>query len=55
MTLIPGQGGVFDIRLEGELIWSREREGGFPEIKQLKQLLRDRIAPHRNLGHSKGT
>jgi selenoprotein W-related protein len=45
-------GGVFDVRVNGELIWSRKERGRFPESKELKQLVRDRIAPGRSLGHS---
>jgi selenoprotein W-related protein len=45
-------GGVFDVRINGELIWSRKERGRFPESKELKQLVRDRIAPGRSLGHS---
>jgi selenoprotein W-related protein len=52
VTLVPGGGGVFDIRLDGTLIWSREKQGGFPDIKILKQLVRDHAAPGRHLGHS---
>lgn len=53
VTLIPGTGGVFEIRLAGgEIVWSRKAEGRFPEMKELKQRLRDRIAPDRDLGHS---
>ena len=52
LALIPGAGGVFEVRVEEEIIWSREKEGRFPEIKELKQLIRDRIAPGRDLGHS---
>ena len=52
VVLIPGEGGVFEIRLEGETIFSREQEGRFPESKELKQLVRDRIAPNKDLGHS---
>jgi selenoprotein W-related protein len=56
VALIPGTGGVFEIRAsspEGVVsIWSRKDEGGFPEIKQLKQRVRDRIAPEKPLGHS---
>jgi selenoprotein W-related protein len=53
VTLVPGSGGVFEIRLRGgETVWSRKAEGRFPEIKELKQRLRDRIAPDRDLGHS---
>lgn len=51
VTLIPGTGGIFEIRLEGELIWERKRDGGFPDIRVLKQLVRDRIDPNRDLGH----
>ncbi len=52
VALIPGQGGVFEVRLNGDVIWSRAAAGRFPELKELKQLLRDRIAPGRDLGHS---
>jgi selenoprotein W-related protein len=52
VTLVPGTGGVFEVRLRGETVWSRKGEGRFPEMKELKQRLRDRIAPERDLGHS---
>lgn len=52
VTLVPGSGGVFTVRLDGEEIWDRREQGGFPELRQLKQLVRDRIAPERELGHS---
>ncbi len=52
VALCPGTGGVFEIRVDEELIWSRQREGRFPEAKEVKQRVRDRIAPERNLGHS---
>ena len=32
-------------------MWSRAEHGRFPEIKELKQLVRDQIAPERDLGH----
>jgi selenoprotein W-related protein len=51
VALVPGKGGIFDIRLEGELLWERKRDGGFPEIKALKGMVRDRVAPGRDLGH----
>lgn len=51
VSLIPGTGGIFEIRLDGELVWERKRDGGFPDVKQLKQLVRDRIDPDRDLGH----
>lgn len=52
VTLIPDStGGVFDIRIDGSMVWSRKEKGGFPEITELKRLIRDRIAPERELGH----
>jgi selenoprotein W-related protein len=55
LALVPGSGGIFEVRLDGELLFSREQNGRFPESKELKQLLRDRIAPEKDLGHSDNT
>ncbi|CAN5745443.1 SelT/SelW/SelH family protein [soil metagenome] len=52
VALVPGTGGIFEVRLDGELIFSRKEAGRFPESKELKQLVRDRIAPDKPLGHS---
>ncbi len=52
VVLVPGTGGIFEVRVDGETIWSRKQEGRFPESKELKQLVRDRIAPDKDLGHS---
>jgi selenoprotein W-related protein len=52
VALVPGEGGVFEIRVDERLIWSRKRDEGFPDIKHLKQLVRDEIAPEKGLGHS---
>jgi selenoprotein W-related protein len=53
VTLTPdATGGVFEVRVEGELIWSRKERGRFPEITELKRLVRDRVAPGRSLGHT---
>ncbi|WP_151717906.1 SelT/SelW/SelH family protein [Gemmobacter serpentinus] len=51
VTLIPGTGGIFQITLDGALIWDRKAQGGFPDVKQLKQLVRDHVWPERDLGH----
>lgn len=53
LTLTPdATGGVFEVRVDGEIVWSRKDQGRFPDIKELKQIVRDRIAPDRPLGHS---
>ena len=44
--------GVFEVRLDGKLVWSRKEHGRFADIKELKQLVRDEIVPERGLGHS---
>lgn len=54
VALVPGTGGVFDISADGHQVWSRKNDGGFPDIKELKQRVRDRLAPGKHLGHSEG-
>ncbi len=44
--------GNYLVTLNGELIFDRRKEGRFPEAKELKQLIRDRVAPGKDLGHS---
>jgi selenoprotein W-related protein len=52
VNLMPGTGGILEVRLNGAVIFSRKAAGRFPESKELKQLIRDVIAPERDLGHS---
>ena len=52
LTLKPGTGGIFEVRVNDNLVWSRKEEGRFPEITELKQRVRDQVAPDRDLGHS---
>ena len=44
--------GTFEVRANGHTVWSRKGEGRFPEAKELKQRVRDVIAPGMDLGHS---
>ena len=52
VNLLPGTGGIFEVRLNGAVLFNRKDHGRFPESKELKQLIRDIIAPERDLGHS---
>ncbi len=52
LALVPGTGGIFEVHVDGERIWSKQEQGRFPESKELKQLVRDRVAPEKDLGHS---
>jgi selenoprotein W-related protein len=51
VTLVPSTGGAFEIEIDGVRVWERKRDGGFPDVKALKQRVRDRIDPERDLGH----
>jgi selenoprotein W-related protein len=52
VMLTSGTGGVFVVSIGGDVVWSRKDEGRFPDIVELKQRVRDRIAPERALGHA---
>lgn len=52
VALKPATGGIFEITLNQQLIFSRKQAGRFPEAKEVKQLIRDQIDPARDLGHS---
>ncbi|WP_308718943.1 SelT/SelW/SelH family protein [Komagataeibacter xylinus] len=51
VSLIPASGGRFEITVNSQLVWERKRDGGFPGPKDLKQRVRDVIAPGRDMGH----
>lgn len=44
--------GQFSVAVNEETIFDRKEQGRFPEIKELKQLVRDTVAPEKSLGHS---
>ncbi|MCC5875196.1 MAG: SelT/SelW/SelH family protein [Candidatus Sumerlaeia bacterium] len=51
VALVPGDGGIFVIRVDGRTAWSRVDDGGFPQPKELKQRVRDLMSPGKDLGH----
>ncbi|CAA2160385.1 SelT/SelW/SelH family protein [Methylobacterium brachiatum] len=51
VALVPATGGAFRIEIAGVLLWERVRDGGFPDVKALKQRVRDHLDPERDLGH----
>lgn len=51
------EAGVFRVEVDlpdgGSVsVWNRKRDGGFPEIGDLKRRVRDQVAPARALGHT---
>ncbi|KAI1958212.1 hypothetical protein LOZ58_005327 [Ophidiomyces ophidiicola] len=61
VALIPSTSGTFTISIlyksdadfatQETMLWDRRLNGGFPETKQLKSLVRNIIDPNRGLGH----
>jgi selenoprotein W-related protein len=47
LCLKPSSGGIFTIRLDDEILFSKKEKGRFPESKEIKQIL-----PEMDLGHS---
>ena len=53
VSLKPSEiAGRYTIKIDETLVFDRKVAGRFPEIKELKQLVRDIIAPNKSLGHS---
>jgi selenoprotein W-related protein len=52
MALRPGVGGIFRVSVDDDVVWDREVDGGFPDLGRLKRMVRDRVSPGRDLGHT---
>ena len=53
VTLKPSEiAGAFKIYANENVIFDRKRNGGFEDIKVLKQIIRDALFPDMPLGHS---
>ncbi len=53
VTLVPSEvNGRYMIFINDKKIFDRKESGGFLDIKELKQLVRDIVSPGKNLGHS---
>jgi len=48
-------GGTYIITINEVVVFDRKEEGRFPEIKELKQIVRDVVSPDKSLGHSDKT
>jgi selenoprotein W-related protein len=53
VSLIPSEtGGEFTISIDDKVIFDRKEMQRFPEIKELKKLVRDHVSPEKDLGHT---
>jgi selenoprotein W-related protein len=48
-------GGSYIVSIDGVAVFDRKEKGRFPEIKELKQIVRDIVSPEKSLGHSDKT
>lgn len=44
--------GRYTIWINEKEVYDRKKAGSFPEVKILKQLIRDHVNPNKHLGHS---
>ncbi|WP_462251552.1 Rdx family protein [Ferruginibacter sp.] len=53
VTLKPSEvNGRYIIYIDEKKIFDRKEYGGFAEIKEIKQMIRDVVAPGKSLGHT---
>lgn len=53
VTLHPSEiSGRYSVSIDSVKIFDRKEQGRFPEIKELKLLVRDKVNPNKDLGHS---
>ena len=48
LRLVPGDHGVYDVELDGDLVFSLDRAERFPETSDLIQTIRARIKPRKS-------
>nr|WP_294894570.1 SelT/SelW/SelH family protein [uncultured Pedobacter sp.] len=53
VLLCPAEiGGEFTVEIDDKIVFDRKKEERFPEIKELKKLVRDVVSPQKDLGHT---
>ena len=40
---MPGEGGAFEVEVDGDLIYSKKATGRYPEIKELQEAIAARV------------
>jgi selenoprotein W-related protein len=51
VALVPGSGGILEVRLDGETVASNRDGKPMPDVAEVKRVVRDRVAPDRRIGH----
>ena len=42
---MPGTGGIFDVHVDGDLVFTKKMLGRYPDPADVEPLLRDRLGP----------
>jgi predicted Rdx family selenoprotein len=45
LRLVPGDHGVYDVEVDGQLVFSMDRAMRFPVVGELVRTIRDRLGP----------
>ena len=48
-TFVVGREGKFDVRIDGELVFSKQKSGRFPGTEEIKSAIRARLADGRGM------
>lgn len=51
VAIIPGSGGIFEVKLDGDVIATNRDHAPMPDPAEIKRMIRDRVAPDRKIGH----
>jgi selenoprotein W-related protein len=43
LTLVPGRGGIFDVAIDGEVVFCRQALGRYPEPQEVREAIRERL------------
>ncbi|MBI2192200.1 MAG: Rdx family protein [Planctomycetes bacterium] len=43
ITLVPSEGGRFEVSFDGQLVFDRKKEGRFPENEEIKAMVRKKV------------
>ena len=53
VMLVPGEGGQFDVWMDGELLFANRDAGRFPETRELRELIAARVENPPRSRHAK--
>jgi selenoprotein W-related protein len=51
VAIVPGSGGIFEVKLDSEVIATNRDHAPMPDSSEVKRAVRDRVAPDRKIGH----